>query len=66
MYATHVQQTIGKQGRKDIRDAHGCPEKAKAERQLVMLIEVRQIQNDLISCEPLIWDQSEEHSLRQE
>lgn len=45
--SSHVQDTVRKEGREDIGDAHGRPKEGQPHSELMMLVEVREVQNDL-------------------
>ena len=53
----HMQNTVCEEGRGNIRDTHGSPEETQPHGQFVVLVEVREVQNDLwcnVSCYPFI------------
>ena len=43
MDAPHVQDTVRKEGRENVRNAHGRPEETEPHRQLVVLVEVGEV-----------------------
>jgi hypothetical protein len=46
-HATHMQQAKGEKTGQDICNRHGCPEETQSDRQFVVFVKVREIQNDL-------------------
>lgn len=45
----HVKQAVCKDSRQDVRKAHGSPEESQSQRELGVLVKVRQVQDDLRS-----------------
>ncbi len=46
----HVQDSVRKEGRGDVRETHGRPKETQPEGQLMVFVEVREVQDHLSNC----------------